>query len=504
MNALLLPSLLLGCVAAEPPESKVPVGKETTYATGPIDKHGYIDYEAALNDLLGKGISPDKNANVLLWKAFGPAPEGGKGMPPEFFKRLGIDEPPEGGDYFIDLTRYMKDHLQLDPNDFQTVHDQQSRASRRPWTAQDYPDIAAWLKANAKPLSLVVEATKRPAYFNPLCSHRGADDPSSLLGCLLPGVQKCRELATALTGRAMLRLGEGKPDEAWQDLLACHRLARHITRGATLIETLVGIAVHQVACNATIAYLERADLSSKQVLDRLKELRALPPLAPMADKIDRGERLMCLDSFQLIRRGEIDGQKPTPEERQALDMIDWEPALRNVNKQYDRMAAAMRLKDRADREKELDTIERDLEALVKKNRDLNKLLKEKAPGKVIGQEIGDVLLALLAPAIRKVQSASDRAEQVERNLHLAFALAAYRADTGRYPEKLSELAPKYLSAVPGDLFSGKALIYKPSEKGYLCYSVGPNGKDDGGRWFDDDPPGDDPGVRMPLPELKKK
>ena len=47
---------------------------------------------------------------------------------------------------------------------------------------------------------------------------------------------------------------------------------------------------------------------------------------------------------------------------------------------------------------------------------------------------------------------------------------------------------------------GKPLIYKPTAKGYLFYSVGQNGKDDGGRWYDDDPPGDDPGVKMPLPE----
>jgi hypothetical protein len=38
----------------------------------------------------------------------------------------------------------------------------------------------------------------------------------------------------------------------------------------------------------------------------------------------------------------------------------------------------------------------------------------------------------------------------------------------------------------------------------LFYSVGANGIDDGGRWLDDDPPGDDPGVRMPLSELKPK
>ena len=43
------------------------------------------DYEARLNDILSKGITPEKNANVLLWKAFGPSPEGGPCMPAEFF-----------------------------------------------------------------------------------------------------------------------------------------------------------------------------------------------------------------------------------------------------------------------------------------------------------------------------------------------------------------------------------------------------------------------------------
>ena len=52
--------------------------------------------------------------------------------------------------------------------------------------------------------------------------------------------------------------------------------------------------------------------------------------------------------------------------------------------------------------------------------------------------------------------------------------------------------------------AGKALVYRPSEKGYLFYSVGVNGKDEEGRWFDDDPPGDDVGVRMPLPDRRLK
>jgi len=515
MNALLLPSLLLVCAADDkPPAPKLPLGKDTTYVVGPLDKHGFIDYEAALNAELSKGITPDKNANALLIMVFGPAPEGGEGLPPAYFKWLDIPMPPKEGNYFIGSGTFAREQLRLTQEQMEAFYEVQGRATQRVWVPKDCPPLAEWLKTNDKQLAIVIEAVKRPEYFNPLCSRRKEGESSNLIGVLLPSVQKCRELASALTCRAMLRLGEGKADAAWEDILACHRLGRHMTHGATLIESLVGIAICQIASNATVAYLERADLTSKQALDRLKDLQSLRPVKPMADKIDVGERMMGLDSLQLIRRGGgFDGgnNKPTEEDLKALEMIDWTPAMQSLNKFYTRMATAMRIKDRADREKEFEKIEKELEALVKKNRelgDLQKLVKEakdgKETGKLVGKQIGDLLVALLSPAVRKVQQAQDRISQVEANLHVAFALAAYRKDTGRYPEKLADLAPKYLAAVPGDIFSGKPLIYKPNEKGYLFYSVGVNGKDDGGRWYNDDPPGDDPGVRMPLPELKKK
>src|SRR5438874_514262 len=112
-----------------PPAPKLPLGKDTTYVVGPLDKHGYIDYEAALNEVQG-------------------------------------------------------------------------RATQRVWVPKDCPPLAEWLKANERPLALVVEAVKRPAYFNPLVSRRKEGESSNLIGALLPSVQKCREIASALTGRA--------------------------------------------------------------------------------------------------------------------------------------------------------------------------------------------------------------------------------------------------------------------------------------------------------------
>ena len=495
--------------AEEKPVSRVPVGKETTYVNGPIDKNGFIDYEAALNERMSKGIRPETNANVLLFKAFGPKPEGGK-LPAEYFKQLGINEPPEKGDYLIWPHVYLRDHLKLNPNEYKEILYQEDRSMSRPWKAVDLPHITAWLALNEKPLAVVLEATKRPHYFNPLVSTKTDEEPSRLLGALLSSVAKCRALVSLLTARAMQRLGDGKVDEAWQDLLACHRLARHVARGACLTESLVGIAIDAIVSNADLAFLESGKLSAKQLHNCLKDLQDLPAWPPMADKIDLCERFMYLDCLQLLRSGGaktvaglVREELPLPKDPEiALALIDWTPVMRNGNHWHDRIAKALRQKERAERERELNRIEDELKALKNDGAKLIKLLGQGPPNEAVGKAIGDFLIASLMPAAWRLQNASDRCEQTQRNLHVAFALAAYHRDNKRYPGKLEDLAPKYLAAIPNDIFSGKALKYRPAEKGYLLYSVGVNGKDEEGRWHDDDPPGDDPRVIMPLPELK--
>jgi hypothetical protein len=491
------------------------LGKETTYVTGPLDKQGYIDYEAALNDELGKGITADRNANVLIWQAIGPTPAGAKEMPPAFFKRLGIESPPKSGAYFVTIGEYSRDHLKRDPGAFDTFLDQRNRAGQRPWSAQDYPDVAAWLKANEKPLELIVEATRRPDYFNPLVCPRSDESPGSLWSSPIPSMEICRDAAGALTARAMLRVAEGTFDEGWEDLRACHRLAQLVGRGGCLMEGLVGVAIDLVAYKADLAYLERANLTPVQTRERLKSIQDLPPIPSLADKVERCERFAYLETLQHIARrgpGVLEGlagakfRKPTAEESKALEKIDWEPAFRNGNRWYDRMAAALRHQGRNDRESALDRFEADLNALragLAGKPNIPQLLAGNGPADgMVGKAIGDVLTAQMMPAARKVQAGYDRSEQVRRNLHVAFALAAYQREEGRYPAKLDDLAPKYIPAVPDDLFTGKALIYRPADKGYLLYSVGVNGRDDGGRATEDDPACDDLPVRMPLPELK--
>ena len=500
--------------AAWPGSSTFTVSPQTTYVTGPLDKDGYVDYVTALNERLGKGITPEKNANVLICQALGPHPEGSI-LPAEYFQWLGIDPPPEKGEYLVSWNSYLETHSKEGNVKKSTAKaDLLSDAAGMLWTAKEEPALADWLQQMDKPLARVVAATRRPAYYNPVVPATTAGSTPGLIGALLPTVQGCRQLASALLCRAMLRTAQGKVDEAWQDLLACHRLGRLVSRGGTLIELLVGIAIEHVAHKADLVFLEHAKLTSKQVLACWADLEQLPPMATVAEKIDLSERFMLLDTMMITARQglavveQAAAGRPTPTGKDSFlsraftRSIQWDPALTAGNDWCDRMVACLRMTERDARAKESAAIDRDLRALkggVMSFKSAARFTAARGRGEIMGK----ILVGLMLPAFISVQNAADRCAQEQRNLHLAFALAAYQRDQGHYPAKLAELCPKYLKDVPGDLFSGKPLIYRLVDQGYLLYSVGVNGVDDGGRGNDDEPRGDDLSIRMPVPRSKK-
>ncbi len=75
-----------------------------------------------------------------------------------------------------------------------------------------------------------------------------------------------------------------------------------------------------------------------------------------------------------------------------------------------------------------------------------------------------------------------RADTENALLLTLLALRAYKLEHGIYPATLSALAPSYLKAVPNDPFAlSGPLSYSRTASGFLLYSVGPDGKNDGGK-----------------------
>jgi len=79
------------------------------------------------------------------------------------------------------------------------------------------------------------------------------------------------------------------------------------------------------------------------------------------------------------------------------------------------------------------------------------------------------------------EQADSRRSAMLKLLICELALAQYAADHGAPPAQLAELAPNYLPKVPDDPFSELPMVYRTEPAGYVLYSVGQNGADDGGQ-----------------------
>ncbi len=533
-GGIFLVFLLVSPCSARPPQRRVSISKETTYITEPLRPDGYPDYLAAINRRLAEGVTPENNAAVLFWQAMGPKEIDAK-IRAEYFRRLGVAILPEEGKYFQSFDEYVASMSKQAGQELseEKIEQMYEQVLEGPWKAEQFPLVVQWLQANEKPMALIIEASRRPRWYNPLVVGKQEEGEPEMLGAaLLPAASQMREAARTLRIRAMYRLGEGKIAEAWEDLLAMHRLARLMGQGATLVENLVAVAIETQACQAGQQFASDGNLSAQQALAMRDALAALPLLPAMADKIDLGERFMYLDvicslarrpgrSLRLIEVLEGGQSGLAGWAKRLADflagvgggMIDWNVPLRMGNQWYDRLVEAGRKPTPQQRSQALADIEKDLRQLKGKAEDRTALVLGllRAPGEKVSEQIGAVLIALTVPALREVYVAEDRARMQRQLTICSFALAAYRAQEGQYPDQLNDLVPKYLAAVPPDVFApNQPVIYRRTEAGVILYSVGPNGQDDGGLAAEETPPegkphGDDLVVRMKnLPSASPK
>ncbi len=94
----------------------------------------------------------------------------------------------------------------------------------------------------------------------------------------------------------------------------------------------------------------------------------------------------------------------------------------------------------------------------------------------------DSLCILFLPVFNNVYLRVTDSETQNALLSAALALRAYRLEHGIYPATLDSLIPAYLSVVPSDPFALSGPLHlRRTKLNYVLYSVGPDGKDDGGR-----------------------
>jgi hypothetical protein len=499
------------------PRTRVTVAEDTTVVLGPLREDGYVDYIAALNQQCSEGVTPDDNAAVLICRAFGPS-----GIHEDcrerFFELLGIDPPPTEGPYVLTSDEFerqrMKEHAsgeiepaysseapggtvaeEADTEDPDTFSDELSAAMSRPWSREEFPDVARWLKRNRAPLRLVEQATQRPRYYSPMVTPSTGEMPGMVVSILLPVAQQCRESARLLAARAMFRLGEGKVDEAWRDLLACHRLARLVGDNPMLICALVATAIDAIACSGDAVVIQSGRLTAEDARKILADLQSLRPLPSVAEKIDTAERYQYLDIVCAVARGEesifgLAGSGRSPKMLHRVFnaafrlLIDWDLILRNGNFWFDRIVEALQKPSHIERLQALESFMDDVMAMEYEMRHPLKTARSfllSSPRRAASERLSHVFSALLLPAVGAPRLVEGRATTQARLTEIGFALAAYRADNGSYPDSLAKLAPKYIAELPEDPFTGEHFRYQREGEGFVIHSLGPNMEDNGAR-----------------------
>lgn len=482
------------------------ISKETTCVTEPRTDDGLIDYAAALNERMSRDVTPQTNAAAFFHRAFGPQPAG-TSLPNRFYQELGISRPAEDGEYFVTFRDFLKNKLGEDFDDPRPSEllDHAMGPTKRPWTPEELPPVAAWLQANQRPLAMIVRGTEQPDYYRPLIPE--GEQGLGLAAASFPEEVVSRSAARALVARAMLKAGRGQSEEAWDDLLASYRLGNLTGQGATLMGAVVAIHIELTAMQAVPNLIGQVKPNAELARRWQRHFEDLPGPPDTAEKVGLDERFVFLDLIQIGAVTTSPSRSSIDNLNTLVDMIedleptkaDWDAAMKLANRWYDRASEAMAIEDPQQRYAALKELEKDLEKVVDQPQDFDNVQRKSSDSeaRAAGEQIGSRMLALLRPPFRKAQVAEDRAKQWKQNVTVALALAAYRDVKGGYPTKLAALTPDYLDQLPADAFTGEPLQYRATERGYLLYSAGENQRDDSGRSYQDQPNGDDLRIRMP-------
>jgi hypothetical protein len=275
---------------------------------------------------------------------------------------------------------------------------------------------------------------------------------------LFPHLAKLRSCARVLMAQGALAIADGNLPAAIESYATGLRMAGHAAQEPNFISQLVAIAIRAIIIRGASRTLAEVSLPPELARRLYDELQVTEDQARWKQALLM-ETAMGLETFERTRSLAELGYAPSEDSVEyALGRL-WSLPLMGPMKKLDRATyLQLRLEKMRNWEKpwrevagQEDPVERRIPALA-------------------------ILSRIMDPVTFHLNKRRDW-DYTERGLLQGFlALKAYKWETGRYPELLSE-APW---PVPPDPFSGQPFRYQRRGEGFLLYSLNINLKDDGG------------------------
>ncbi len=467
---------------------------DTTAIMGPRYPNGYPNYLAALNLRAQMGVTHRNNAARAIF--------------------LTID--PNQREWRI----FRKEEVEFGISWFERRHIFENRepvkgssldaAAHRPWKANEFQALKLWLAVNEDALRAVHRASRLTGWYDPKIS----DKRPYLMNSKLMIATQMRSIGEALQVRVLLHLGEGRVEQAWEDVLALHRLAALQARDFTLVAHAIAHDMESGAFICEQALFQHPQLTPELMVRIRREVAALPTIPDFIPALNYGERYNLLDTMMFCAHintytGRLNPTSPLEQFRNSftarsldfwyMQFVNWNTVLRTTNKWFDRAIADVQIKSDYQRAWALDDFARDIRKTRDKSfeseywliRNTNMivnlpLLRQKAT-----QWTADQLVTLFFPLLTEVSSTRSRCLMERDMINLGWALAAYKLEHKTYPANLEMLCPQFLPRIPIDRMNDKELKYDSDGKSFVLSSSGMNQLNEQARLKVDGSSGDD-------------
>ena len=353
-----------------------------------------------------------------------------------------------------------------------------------------WPELRSFLGTNAVDLARLRSVLEAPVLEFTVPYEAGV---SMALGHLV----KIKRTVQFLSADALLRLHDGQSEIALADTLAGIHLVARWNREPLLITQLVRIAIAAIMANSTWEALQfqgwsDADLGALQQAWQELDLTALSDAMftmEAAEMVDSLERLSTQDLARLSAAMNPSGSG-SPDDFIELVKQCFEDPAKGIQALLDRYPRwwAFRMWRRYQIE---NLVLQQIQAVRGAQRAALATGAWLVPLREAQTNLArlDRLMPPL-PGIFLDSSGSAygttlkkcAGTEAQRSLVLAaIALERHRLKHGSYPERLAQLIPEFLAAVPRDPMDGLPLRYRRSDDGsFTLYAVGENGRDDGG------------------------
>ena len=357
---------------------------------------------------------------------------------------------------------------------------------REPWSSQDYPELAKWLKGHESTMAKLKEASEKQFCHFPIPANQV--DLEQTMKRLSP----MRRWAFLLISAANNNLGEGRIDQALEKCITILQMSKHQRQQSTLIEMLVGMAIEALALGQFKTFVVTADateehlsLIEKAVADIKHDWRSDWPRILGCEKL-LAKNMLCGMFYEVnaegrtrLSRGAIGymgtgrqvkpGKRPRYWRRKSnkAKTIFWWFYLPSTPQKGGEI---------------IDSAYEKHYAMAEPDFDWGKGAEK--PSTMIRlnyQYLVEHLAGMLEPSYHRIHLQYLRLIAGQRGTRLIIALRRYKNKTGQWPEKLDEvksLAPEEIFIDP---INGGSFVYKLTEENFTLYSKGKNNIDEGGQ-----------------------